>query len=102
MARSSWSIVAAVLLAPTALGACAFSPAPPPAPAAVVVAPTPQAYTCAQSHQAGAEFDALPAGSALRVYMNDYAAERRELRRLLGLPDPPKCPPAAVPASPAT
>jgi uncharacterized lipoprotein YbaY len=64
---------------------------PPPAPA--VVAPLPVQYSCAQSRQAAREFDALPAGAMLRVYLNDYGRERKELRGVHNLPDPPKCPP---------
>ncbi len=74
------------------LGACT----PAPIPALAVVAPTPQSYTCEQSHKASAEFDALPASAQLRVYVTDYGILRRQLRVLLGLQDPPKCPPVPI------
>jgi hypothetical protein len=96
MARSR--MLLAVLSVALALGGCSLLERPP-VPSAVVVAPAPQAYTCAMSRRAAVEFDALPIGSALRTYMNDYAAERRELRRVLEQPDPPKCPPAVSPAT---
>jgi hypothetical protein len=56
------------------------------------VAPRPAEYSCAQSKAAAAAFDALPAGSILRIYVGDYGQLRRALRAALGLPDPPKCP----------
>lgn len=65
-----------------------------PKPGPVVVAPRPIDYTCEQSRQAGAEFDALPAGSVLRQYVTDYGRLRRALRAVLGLPEPAKCPAA--------
>lgn len=70
------------------LAACA--PAPVPAPA--VVAPTPQAYSCAQQRQAASEFDALPGTAVLRVFVRDYGSLRRQLRAVLGLPEPAPCP----------
>lgn len=63
-----------------------------PKPGPVVVAPRPAEYTCQQSRQAADEFDALPAGSMLRVYVTDYGRLRRALRAVLGLPEPAKCP----------
>ncbi len=63
-----------------------------PQPAEPVVAPYPKEYTCEQSKKAAAEFDALPPGSMLRVYVSDYGQERRELRAALNLPTPPACP----------
>ena len=71
-----------------ALAGCAPTPKPGP----VVVAPVPKTYTCEQSRAAAAAYAALPAGSALKTYVDDYGLERRELRAVLGLPDPPKCP----------
>jgi hypothetical protein len=70
------------------LAACA----PDPKPAATVVAPVPQAYTCAQQQQAAGEFDALPAGAVLRTMITDYRILRGKLRAVLGLPEPAACP----------
>lgn len=85
MARSSLAAIAAILL----LGACALLP--PPAPADAVVAPKPKEYSCEQQRQAGRELDALPAGAILRQFMNDYGAERRELRAARGDAEPAGC-----------
>ncbi len=65
-----------------------------PDPGPVVVAPQPVQYTCEQSRQAAAEFDALPAHAMIRVYITDYGRLRRALRAALRQPDPPRCPPA--------
>lgn len=73
-----------------ALVACAERP-----PVPVVEAPTPQAYTCEQSQQAGREYDALPPTAQLRIYLNDYYLLRRQLRRILGLPEPSPCSPTS-------
>lgn len=59
----------------------------------VASAPLPQAYTCAQQRQAGAEFRALPADSMLRVLIDDYGLLRAQLRALHKLPEPTPCPP---------
>lgn len=75
------------------LGACATPPpTPPPTASTVVLAPVPKQYSCAQSAKAAAEFMALPADSQLAVMISDFYLERRELRAVLGLPDPPPCP----------
>jgi hypothetical protein len=67
------------------LAAC--TPAPPP----ISTAPYPVQYTCDQSRRAAAEYAALPEGTMLRRYVDDYGAERGALRRLHKLPDPKAC-----------
>lgn len=86
MARSNLALVMVGILA-----ACA-PVVPPPTPAPVVVAPMPRSYTCEQSRAAAAEYRALPAGSALKTYVDDYGLERRQLRAVHGLPEPAACP----------
>lgn len=69
------------------LAAC--TPAPVPAP--FVVAPVPKVYGCELQRQAKAEYDALPAGSALKTFVDDYGVERKQLRAALNLPEPVPC-----------
>lgn len=87
-------VIAAVALLATLLAGCeilGFAPSKP-APAPHSVAPLPQQYTCEESRQAGVEYRALPPGSMLRRYMDDYGAERRRLRAVHKLPEPARCP----------
>ena len=80
------------VLACLVTGCAAPPPTPPPTASTVVLAPVPKSYTCQQSAKAGAEFMALPADSQIAVMISDYYLERRELRAVLGLPDPAPCP----------
>lgn len=77
------------------LSACAQAPAPATLPllpaAAVGVAPMPKQYTCAQTSRAAAEYKALPHGSMLTVFLDDYGMERRALRAYHKLPLDGKC-----------
>lgn len=89
VARSSLAAIAGALL----LGACATLP--PPTPAPMVVAPAPKQYTCEQMRAAGRELDAIPPGAVLRTFINDYGAERRQLRAARGEPEPAGCSPTS-------
>lgn len=73
------------------LGGCLLAAEPAPAPVTVVVAPVPVAYTCDQQRQLRRELETMP-GSMIERAMDDYGAERRKLRAVLGLPEPTICP----------
>lgn len=60
-------------------GMCATDSAPPP-PTTVLCPVQPIAYTLADEHALQVEFDALPAGSALKAWITDYISERAALR----------------------
>jgi hypothetical protein len=89
MARSDLAGLALAVVLAGCSGPVQLSTAPP---AAVVVAPTPKTYTCAQTREAAGELAALPAGSMLRTLIDDYGDLRDKLRAALGLAPPPKCP----------
>lgn len=74
----------------TSVAACATPPLPQPA--GRVVAPLPKEYSCDQQRRLAAEFEALPADSMARQAIQDYGGERRDLRAVHKLPDPPPCP----------
>jgi uncharacterized lipoprotein YbaY len=80
----------ATILLPLLLAGCLHSDPPPPAP--VVIAPAPKVYTCDQQRTASRELAALPATAMLRVLVNDYGVERRQLRAARGEAEPAGCP----------
>jgi uncharacterized lipoprotein YbaY len=82
---------ATILLFALALAAC--HDLPPPTPSPVVIAPTPKVYTCDQQRQASRELAALPVAAMLRVLVNDYGVERRQLRAARGEAEPAGCSP---------
>lgn len=86
MARSEFLMICVGVL----LAACAAATYPEPAPPAI--APKPQEYSCAFTRQLKAEYDALPPGSALRVFVNDGIALRDRNRAVRAEADPTPCP----------
>lgn len=54
----------------------------------VVCPPVPKTYTPAQETEAAAELRALPPGSALALFMTDYAAMRAAARACHNSPKP--------------
>lgn len=85
MARSKLLIIAAAVL----LTACETATV---APAPAVVAPRPVEYTCEQYAQAAAEFRSTKPGGMLRRIFDDYRMERKQLRAIHKIPEPPPCP----------
>lgn len=61
-----------------------------PTPSAMIVAPTPKTYTCAQLKREAAEHRALPADSMIAVFLGDYGQLRAENWAALKVP-PPRC-----------
>ena len=53
--------------------------APKITPAPIAAAPYAVVYSCEQLRQAEKEYDALPAGSMIRILLDDYHAERKAL-----------------------
>lgn len=69
------------------LAACDPTPGRMPSSAA----PIPRVYSCEQSRQAAKEFAALPKGSTLEQWMDDYRIERKALRAFHQIPEPDPC-----------
>jgi hypothetical protein len=50
-----------------------------------------EAYTCEQTRAALAEYQALPVGSILRTFVEDYGELRDKIRAAMNLPAPARC-----------